>query len=108
METINATEITNLSTSLFISRPVPACLAEAVNKPAPKMLLSELWHEGELSVFFGNNNAGKSLLAVQLAEAISSGKGIKGFTTEVSAQKVLYFDFDTSDRQFANRYPDYT
>lgn len=92
---------------LFVTRTAPACLAAAVNQPAAKMLFSELWHEGELSVLFGAPQAGTSLLAMQVCHAITTGQPLDGFTTEIPAQKVLYFDFDASDRQFAGRYATY-
>lgn len=43
-------------------------------------------------------------LAVQIAESISKGLAIVGFQLEASKQKVLYFDFELSDKQFENRY----
>lgn len=103
---INAT--VNPPTPLFMARSAATCLADAINALKPNMLFSEFWHQGELAVLFGNENSGKSLLAMQLAEAISTGTPINGFATETCAQKVLYFDLDTSDRQFANRYDGYT
>jgi len=96
--------VTNPAASLLISRPMVTCLADAVNASKPKMLFSEFWHQGELAVLFGNENSGKAALAVQLADAISTGSCISGFTTETEAQKVLYFDFDTGERQLASRY----
>ena len=46
----------------------------------------------------------KSILAVQIADAISRGIPIHGFRLEAARQKVLYFDFELSDKQFEKRY----
>ena len=48
------------------------CINDAKNKTVPKMLFSEFWHEGELSILFADTNVGKSILAVQMANAIMS------------------------------------
>src|SRR5437879_5969535 len=39
--------------------------------PQPKMLFGEFWHEGELCILFADTNAGKSVLAVQIADSIT-------------------------------------
>lgn len=68
------------------------------------MLLDVLWFEGELCILFADTNLGKSILAVQIADSISRGKQIFGFELESDKQKVLYFDFELSDKQFEARY----
>ena len=70
----------------------------------PKTLLGELWHEGELAVLFGDTSSGKSLLAVQLAEAIARGRAIEPFGMTAAAQKVLLLDLGRSRGQFTRRY----
>jgi RecA-family ATPase len=72
--------------------------------PAPLMLFSEFWHEGELCILFADTNLGKSLLAVQIADSISKGIPIQGFKLEAQAQPVVYFDFEMSAKQFEKRY----
>lgn len=79
-------------------------IEQAKSRPVPKMLFSEFWHEQELCILFADTNLGKSILAVQIADSISKGKAIQGFKLESEAQKVLYFDFELSDKQFENRY----
>lgn len=74
------------------------------NKPQPRMLFSEFWHEGELCILFADTNLGKSILAVQIGDSISRGIAIPGFKLETGAQKILYFDFELSDKQFETRY----
>ena len=79
-------------------------LDEAGKRPVPQMLFSEFWLEGELCVLFADTNLGKSILAVQLGDSISKGVPIPGFRLEADAQKVLYVDFELSDKQFEARY----
>jgi len=68
------------------------------------MLFAEFWHEGEICILFADSNLGKSILGVQIADSISSGKYIPGFAMKTEKQPVLYFDFEMSDKQFENRY----
>jgi len=94
---------------LFKAQSANEWLEEASQRPIPKMLFSEFWHEGEICILFAGSNLGKSLLAVQVANSISKGFPIPGFKLETSKQPVLYFDFELSDKQFENRYSeDYT
>ena len=79
-------------------------LEEASKRPIPQMLFSEFWFEGELCMLFADTNVGKSILAVQLGDSISRGVPIPGFRLESSPQKVLYVDFELSDKQFEARY----
>jgi RecA-family ATPase len=79
-------------------------IEQAKARPIPKMLFSEFWHEGEVSILFADTNLGKSILAVQIADSISQGIPVPGFKCEAQTQKVLYFDFELTDKQFQNRY----
>ncbi len=90
--------------NMFIIKPANQWIAEAKDKPIPRMLFGELWYEGEICILFADSNLGKSSLAVQIADSITKGKSINPFTLEAEAQKVLYFDFELSDRQFISRY----
>ena len=97
----------NLATTkrdLLRIRSANQCIEEAKNRPIPKMLFNEFWHEGELCILFADTNVGKSILAVQIANSISKGEAIKGFELASQKQKVLYFDFEMSDKQFEKRY----
>lgn len=49
---------------------------EAAHMPVKRKLAGELWFEGENAVLFADSNAGKSILAVQIADAISRGEPI--------------------------------
>ena len=68
------------------------------------MLFGEFWHEGELCFLFADTNVGKSILAVQIGDAISRGEPVPGFRMRPQPQTVLYFDFELSARQFEQRY----
>ncbi|XWN35591.1 MAG: AAA family ATPase [Roseivirga sp.] len=85
-------------------QPVSTWLEEAKQRPIPKKLFSEFWLEGELCMLFADTNVGKSILAVQLAQSISSGEAIAGFELEATPQRVLYVDFELSDKQLEARY----
>jgi len=80
-------------------------IEEAKLKPNPKQLFGDFWFENELCILFSDTNLGKSILAVQIAQQIASG-----FTSlchmTATPQKVLYFDFELSDKQFQLRYTD--
>lgn len=90
--------------SLLKIRTGNQCIIDAKNKPEPKMLFSEFWHEGELCICFADTNLGKSILAVQIANSISKRIPINGFNLNATKQTVLYFDFEMGDKQFQRRY----
>jgi hypothetical protein len=77
---------------------------EAKLQANPKMIFSEFWHEGEFAILFADTNVGKSILSVQIADSISTGKPIEGFKLELKAQNVCLFDFEMSNKQFEKRY----
>lgn len=84
-------------------KPANQWIEEAKNKPIPKMLFSEFWYENEVCILFADTNLGKSILAVQIAESISRGVAIPNFKIESKPQKVLYLDFELSEKQFEKR-----
>ena len=69
-------------------------IKEAALRPNPDALYLTLWYEGEVCCLFSDSNLGKSILAMQIAAQIAAIK------------KVLYFDFELSDKQFQLRYTD--
>jgi hypothetical protein len=71
---------------------------------APEKLFDEFWRSGELALFFGAGGSGKSILAMQIAEAVARGRAIDGFVMGEKRQKVLYVDLRLSGRQFDIRY----
>lgn len=90
--------------SLFTIQDANQWLENAKLRPVPKMLFGELWFEGELCILFADTGKGKSILAVQIGDSISKGEDIGIFRLEAGKQKVLYFDFELSDKQFEARY----
>ncbi|XWW44466.1 AAA family ATPase [Fibrella sp. USSR17] len=94
---------------LFTVRTGNEWIEQAKTRPTPKMLFDAFWFENEICILFAGSNQGKSILAVQIADSISRGNPIRGFHMEAERQRVLYFDFELSDKQFETRYSaDYT
>lgn len=79
---------------MFRIKSANQTLMEAKQRPDPKPLWLSLWYEGEVCCLFADSNLGKSIYAVQIAESIAQ------------MQRVLYFDFELSDKQFQLRYTD--
>lgn len=79
-------------------------LDAARQKPIPKTLFGEFWFEGELSIMFADTGKGKSILAVQIAEAIARGESIGPIKTTSGPQRVLYLDCELTEKQFEMRY----
>jgi AAA domain/Winged helix-turn-helix DNA-binding len=92
--------------TLFTVKPANSWIDDAKTRPIPRMLFSEFWFEGELCILFSDTNLGKSIAAVQIGDSITTGQPINGFKMEAQKQKVLYFDFELSDKQFELRYSD--
>ena len=91
---------------LFTVKPASQWIEEAAQRPAPKMLLSELFYEGEICILFSDTNLGKSVLAAQAGIAIANGTDFDGLINESSQKKVLLVDFELTDKQFQIRYTD--
>ncbi len=92
------------SKDAFIIKPAGDFLQVTRSEPGTAMLFGDLWYEGELAILFADTNVGKSILAVQIGDALSRGAPIDRFAMKQQAATVLYFDFELSDQQFAKRY----
>ncbi len=90
--------------SLFAIKSANTWINEAKTRPIPKKLFDVFWYEGEVCFLFADTNVGKSILAVQIAEILANGLIFEDFRSETAPQKVLYFDFELSDKQFEVRY----
>ena len=77
---------------LFIAKSANVWIVDAAKRPNPRSLWHDLWFEDEVCCLFADTNLGKSILAVQIAAEISTN------------DKVLYFDFELTDKQFQRRY----
>jgi len=63
-----------------------------------------LFQTNELTIFFGDTGKGKSIFAVALADAISKGIPFLGLENKCQPLRVIYYDFELSDKQFEKRY----
>ena len=90
--------------SYFKVRTGKEWMDEAKSIPIRKKLAGDLWFEGENAVLFADSNAGKSILAVQIADSISRGVPLNPLELTADAQKVVYFDFKMESPQFYARY----
>ena len=70
----------------------------------PKMLFGDLWFEGEIAVMYGESSVGKSILAVQIADAVTRGTSIGPFENNSEPQAVVYLDLARSGEKFGLRY----
>lgn len=94
----------NPEVEMFLVKDANKWLEDSKSRPIPQMLFGKLWFEHELCILFADTNLGKSILAVQIADGISRGVSILSLPMEATAKKVLYFDFELSDKQFEARY----
>lgn len=83
------------TSGLFVSKGANEWIDEALRRPDPIPLWKNLWFEEEVACLFADTNMGKSILAVQIADDISR-----------RGRRVMYFDFELSDKQFQIRYQD--
>ena len=100
-ESISAEDIPD--EDLFEIRPAGEWLKECPAED-PKMLFGDLWFEGEIAVMYGESSVGKSILAVQIGDAITRGKSVGPMENTSAAQTVVYLDLARTGEQFALRY----
>ncbi len=90
-------------TNVFSSSTMQNVIEDGKKKPPIHRLWGDFWWENELVFLFADSGIGKSILATQIAYEIAKGKS-EYVEIETEPQKVLYFDFELSDRQLARRY----
>lgn len=90
--------------NIFVVKTANEWLEKAKTLPIPRNLFGELWREGDLCILFADTNLGKSILAVQIANAISRGIPILDFPVEAEKQPVVYYDFELGCKAFEQRY----
>lgn len=89
----------------FINKPMNEWIEEAHSKPVPKQLFDEFWLEGQLAILFAPTGAGKTILAMQIADGIANGRSAgNGFGYDAGRHRVAYFDFELSPKQVEKRY----
>lgn len=84
----------NMLCGLFQYKSFNTTLTESRELADPLPLWKNFWYEGEICCLFGDTGTGKSILTVQIAKEIAESK------------KILYFDFELSEKQFEMRYKD--
>lgn len=97
----------NKEQSILTYKTAPEWIAYAKTLPDPEMLFDAFWFEGELCFLFSDTGSGKTILAVQIAQSIATGKPISDETAMTAkAQKVFICEFELSAKQFESRYKD--
>ncbi len=83
-------------TDIFVTLTANETIEAAKTEANPRKLWKEFWFENEVCCLFADSNVGKSILAVQIANSIANS----------TSNKVLYYDFELSKKQFELRYTD--
>ena len=91
-------------TNILMELPANDWIELAKTLPNPKELFGTIWHQGEVAILFSNTGKGKSILGVQLANAIAKGENI--LEQKSFKQISIYFDFELSSKAFQMRYTD--
>ncbi len=79
-------------------------LTDALNAPPLYPLFGPLWESPGIAILAGDTGIGKSVLAVWIAHLITSDTSeLLGLRCTVQ-EKVLYYDFELTDRQFEKRF----
>lgn len=92
-------------TDLLLVKTAAQWMKQEYGKPMPRMLLGDLWMEGELCVLFADTNLGKSILAVQIGNNLAQGVCTGDLNNQLPPQThVLYVDFEMGSKQFESRY----
>lgn len=82
-------------------------IIEGAKMPKRKELVGNLIRENELTILYGDEGTGKSILAFQIAIAMSKGSNLfdlPEFQNECGAMKTLVFDFELETAELFSRY----
>jgi KaiC/GvpD/RAD55 family RecA-like ATPase len=80
-------------------------LIDASNAPELVSLFGCLWETPSIAILVGDTGVGKSVLAVHIAHLITSDKtSLLGLSCS-TRKRVLYYDFELTDRQLEKRFP---
>ena len=85
-------------TDIFSAMTANETIEVAKGQKNPKKLYKEFWIENEVCCLFADANVGKSILAVQISNAIAEKLP--------KDEYILYYDFELSKKQFELRYTD--
>lgn len=101
----------NLRTTAFDAilrvRTASQVFMDAENEPDALMLAGALWRQMEVNFLFAEPGCGKTVLAMMIADRLSRGQEVMRdiLPNEVAKPiKVLFFDFELTDKQFQKRY----
>jgi archaellum biogenesis ATPase FlaH len=82
-------------------------LLDAKEQAEIQSLMGAMWQTGELHILFADTGAGKSVWSTQIADALSKGLNVfEILPNKNKPLKVLFYDFELSDKQFQKRYTD--
>lgn len=98
------TEIESEEEQFEMPRKANDVIREAMAQRPRPALFDGFWQTGEVALMFGASGVGKSVLAVQIADALARGTPVDGFNMPTRRHKVLYIDLTLSDVQFQRRY----
>lgn len=92
----------------LVTQNMEDVMAEALQETEQQKICGDFLKTGDIAIWFAAQKTGKSILAVQAADCISRGKALFNglLPNEVGAQKVAYFDFELSMRNYKKRYVD--
>ncbi len=100
-------EIVDSSNQVTRIRTANERLSTAKTLPIMTPLFGTLWQTEEITILAADTGVGKTLLAVGVADAVTKQEN-KFLDQQISHnEKVLYYDFELTDRNFLNRYSDY-
>ncbi len=103
-ESLSSDEALHDKNDLIIWQTANQRIERAKKQPIPQKLFGTLWYESEICLLFSDTNVGKTILALQIANSITSGKAIKNFEMNASTQTVIMFDFELNDNSTVVRY----
>lgn len=85
-----------------------AVMQKAFDTKPKRQIIGNLFRERDILILYGPAGVGKSILALQIADAISKGNGLFDnlFPNHCGEQTVLYFDFELEFADFKDRYFD--
>lgn len=91
-----------LNPSVLNIRTLNQCIADGAKAPKLEYIVNQLIEPG-IGVIVGKSNIGKTILAIQLMNHISTGTKVFDILT-TQKNKVMIIDCEMTDRQIANRY----
>ena len=103
---VKTVENTAQKDSILTVRTAKQRITEALSLPKMDMILGSFWFTGDTCFFFAGTGIGKSIFAIQIANAITKGYKFifDKLEVEVLPQKVIFIDFELNEMQFLKRY----